>query len=66
MVSCRLGRPKCSVVKMAAGSRVKLSLWPFCGRIPAPTDTIWEVLKAINFNRCGILLVGSYMKVYEG
>ena len=23
------------------GSRVKLSLWPFCGRIPGPTDTIW-------------------------
>ena len=22
-------------------SRVKLSLWPFYGRIPAPTDTIW-------------------------
>ena len=22
------------------GSRVKLSLWPFCGRIPGPTDTI--------------------------
>ena len=24
------------------GSRVKLSLWPFCGRIPGPTDTIWQ------------------------
>ena len=34
------GRLKCSVVNMAV-ERVKLSLWPFCGRIPAPTDTIW-------------------------
>ena len=52
MVSCRLGRAK------YGGSRVKLSLWPFCGRIPGPTDTIWQVLKAKTFNRCVILLVG--------
>ena len=54
MVSCRLGRPKCSVVKMATGSRVKLSLWPFCGRIPGPTDTIWASSESYNFQslRC--------------
>ena len=23
------------------GSRVKLSLWPFCARISGPNDTIW-------------------------
>ena len=23
------------------GPRVKVSRWPFCGRIPGPTDTIW-------------------------
>ena len=23
------------------GSRVKSSLWPFCGRIPGPTKTVW-------------------------
>ena len=58
MVSCRLGRPKCCVVKMAAGSPVKLSLWPFCRRIPGPTDTIWVSSEAKIFHRCGILLVG--------
>ena len=40
------------------GWRVKLSLWPFCGRIPAPIHTIGQVLKAKIFNRCGILPVG--------
>ena len=29
----------CSEVEIA--SRVKLSLWSFCGRIPGPTDTNW-------------------------
>ena len=28
-------------------SRVKLSLWPFCGRNPAPTDTIWASLESL-------------------
>ena len=23
------------------GSRVKSSLWPFCGRIPGPTNSVW-------------------------
>ena len=27
-------------------SRVKLSLWPLCGRIPGPTDTIWASLES--------------------
>ena len=34
------GTPKVLCCKHG-GSRVKLSLWPFCGRIPGPTDTIW-------------------------
>ena len=34
------GTPKMLCCKHG-GSRVKLSLWPFCGRIPGPTDTIW-------------------------
>ena len=41
MGSCRLGRLKCFVANMARGSRVKFFLWPFCARIPGPTDTIW-------------------------
>ena len=47
MVSCRLGGLKCSVVKHG-GSRVRLSLWPFCGRIPGPTDTIWTSFESEN------------------
>ena len=38
MVSRRLGRLKCSVVKHG-GSRVKLSLWLFCARISGSTVT---------------------------
>ena len=34
------GTPKMLCCKHG-GSRVKKSLWPFCGRIPDPTDTIW-------------------------
>ena len=34
------GTPKMLSYKHG-GSRVKLSLWPFCGRIPGPTDSIW-------------------------
>ena len=34
------GTPKMLCCK-DGDSRVKLSLWPFCGRIPGPTDTIW-------------------------
>ena len=34
------GMPKMLCCKHG-GSRVKLSPWPFCGRIPEPTDTIW-------------------------
>ena len=34
------GTPKMLCCKHG-GSRVKLSLWPFCARIPGPTDTIW-------------------------
>ena len=55
------GRPKMLCFKHG-GSRVKLSVWFFSGRIPGPTDTIWEVLKAKTLNRCGILLVGLGVK----
>ena len=36
----------------AGSSRVKLSLWPFCGLIPGPTDTIWaaKLLRIKNFS----------------
>ena len=34
------GTPKMLCCKHG-GSRVNLSLWPFCGRSPGPTDTIW-------------------------
>ena len=46
------GTPKMLCCKHG-NSRVKVSLWPFCGRIPGPTDTIrGQVLKAKNFNGC--------------
>ena len=51
------GTPKMLYCKRG-GSRVKLSLWPFRGRIPGATDTIWAGLKAKTFNRCVILLIG--------
>ena len=38
MLSCKHG-----------GSRVKLSLWPFCGRIPGPIDTIWASFQRLKF-----------------
>ena len=39
------------------GSRVNLSLWPFCGRIPGPTDTIhggkfWKLKSSIHAVFC--------------
>ena len=52
------GTPKMLCCKHGS-SRVKLSLWPFCARIPGPTDTEFrQLLKAKNVNRCCTLLVG--------
>ena len=39
-VFVQTGTPKTFCCK-DGGSRVKLSPWPFCARIPGPTDTIW-------------------------
>ena len=50
------GTPKMLCCKHG-GSRVKLSLWPFCGFQHLPIQS-GQVLKAKNFNRCGILPVG--------
>ena len=55
MVSCRLG---CLLCCKHDGSRIKLSLWPFCGLILAHTVTFGQVLKAKSFNRCFISLIG--------
>ena len=43
----QIGTPKMLCCKHG-GSRVKLSLWPFCGRIPGPTDTIWASFESQN------------------
>ena len=51
MVSCRLGRLKCSVSCKHGVSRVKLSLWSFCGRIPGPTDTILAIIPFFRFSK---------------
>ena len=38
------------------GSRVKLSLWPFYGRIPGPTGTLWDNTDYNNNNNFNIYL----------
>ena len=47
------GTPKMRCCKHG-GSRVKLSLWPFCG----PIQDLPIQFGQVNFNPCGILLVG--------
>ena len=50
----KTGTPKMLCCK-AGSSRVKLSLWPFCGQIPGPTDTIWASFESQKLNRFRIL-----------
>ena len=57
MVSCRLGRLKCSVVNMAVHEWSCLSGLSVDEFQDLPIQ-FGQVLKAKNFNRCGILLVG--------
>ena len=40
------GKPKMLFCKHG-GSRVKLSLWPFCARIPGPTENIWASFESL-------------------
>ena len=59
MVSCRLGRLKCSVVNMAVQEWSCLSGLSVDGfQDPDLPIQFGQVLKTKNFNRCGILLVG--------
>ena len=52
------------------GSRVTLSLWPFCGRIPGPTDTIWASFKYLCNGLHAYIVVykviQGYTWVYKG
>ena len=63
------GTPKLLSCK-AGGSRVKLSLWPFCGRIPGPTNTIWASFESykLQWMRYFAGRTGwsdTYKKIYE-
>ena len=69
MASCRLGRLKCSLVNIALHEWSRLSGLSVDEFQDLPIQ-FWQVLKAKNFNRCGILLVGlggpnTYEKNYE-
>ena len=57
MASCRLGRLKCSVVNMAVHERSCLSGLSVDEFQDLPIQ-FGQVLKAKNFNRCRISLVG--------
>ena len=70
MVSCRLGSTPKMLRCKHGGSRVKLSLWPFCGRIPGPTDTIWASSESLKLQSMRYFAGGTgwpdtYRKIYK-